>query len=84
MWLAHGLMAAWVIYALGRFALGAAIGRSGVLYEVRGHLPLLRRITAVEVRRLYAMTLRRTSRGELLLRQVGGGKINIQRLARLR
>ncbi|HUE78584.1 MAG TPA: DUF418 domain-containing protein [Sphingomicrobium sp.] len=43
-WLAGGLMAAWLVYALGRFALGAAIGRSGILDDVRKHLPLLRRI----------------------------------------
>ena len=46
-WIAGGMMAAWVIYALGRFALGAAIGRSGILDDIRGHLPLLRRITWV-------------------------------------
>jgi uncharacterized protein len=28
-WLLGGVMIAWVVYALGRFALGAAIGRSG-------------------------------------------------------
>ena len=44
-WIAGGLMFAWMIYALGRFALGAAIGRSGILDDIRGHLPLLRRIT---------------------------------------
>lgn len=46
-WLAGGLMVAWIVYALGRFALGAAIGRSGILDDVRGHLPVLRRITFV-------------------------------------
>lgn len=46
-WLAGGMMMAWVVYALGRFALGAAIGRSGVLEDIRGHLPLLRRVAAV-------------------------------------
>lgn len=43
-WLLSGMMAAWLVYALGRFALGAAIGRSGILTDIRGHLPLLRRI----------------------------------------
>jgi uncharacterized protein len=43
-WLAGGMMAAWVVYALGRFALGAAIGRSGLLEDIPSHLPLLRRI----------------------------------------
>lgn len=46
-WLAGGVMVAWLVYALGRFALGAAIGRSGILEDVRGHLPVLRRITFV-------------------------------------
>ncbi len=46
-WLAGGLMMAWIIYALGRFALGAAIGRSGILEDVRGHLPVLRRVASV-------------------------------------
>lgn len=44
-WLAGGMMAAWLVYALGRFALGAAIGRSGILDDIPGYLPLLRRIT---------------------------------------
>ena len=48
-WLAGGLMAAWIVYAVGRFALGAAIGRSGILDDSPGHLPLLRRIAAVAV-----------------------------------
>lgn len=46
-WLAGGMLVAWIVYALGRFALGAAIGRSGILDDVRGHLPLLRRVTLV-------------------------------------
>ena len=46
-WLAGGLLAAWIVYAVGRFALGAAIGRSGILDDIPGHLPLLRRIAAV-------------------------------------
>ena len=43
-WLLGGVMLAWVVYALGRFALGAAIGRSGLLENVDRHLPLLRRV----------------------------------------
>ncbi|MEO7654945.1 MAG: DUF418 domain-containing protein, partial [Sphingomicrobium sp.] len=46
-WLAGGLLAAWFIYALGRFALGAAIGRSGVLDDIPRHLPVLRRIASI-------------------------------------
>jgi uncharacterized protein len=46
-WIAGGVLVAWLIYALGRFALGACIGRSGILDDIRGHLPLLRRIAAV-------------------------------------
>jgi uncharacterized protein len=48
-WLAGGMLFAWLIYALGRFALGAAIGRSGILEDVRGHLPLLRRIALLAI-----------------------------------
>ena len=48
-WLAGGLLAAWVVYALGRFALGAAIGRSGILDNVRAYLPLLRRVAAIAI-----------------------------------
>jgi uncharacterized protein len=46
-WLAGGMLAAWVVYALGRFALGAAIGRSGILDDLPGHLPVLRRVARV-------------------------------------
>ena len=48
-WLASGMIVAWLIYALGRFALGAAIGRSGILADVPGHAPLLRRIAWVAI-----------------------------------
>ncbi|WP_118857193.1 DUF418 domain-containing protein [Sphingomonas mesophila] len=48
-WLAGGMMAAWVVYALGRFALGAAIGRSGLFDDVPRFLPLLRRIAAIAI-----------------------------------
>lgn len=43
-WLSGGMMAAWLVYALGRFALGAAIGRSGILDDIPRFIPLLRRI----------------------------------------
>ncbi len=43
-WLITGNMVAWIVYALGRFALGAAIGRSGVLDNIPRFVPLLRRI----------------------------------------
>jgi uncharacterized protein len=46
-WIAGGMIGAWVLYALGRFALGAAIGRSGILDDIPGRLPLLRRIAWV-------------------------------------
>ena len=46
-WLAGGLMVAYLVYALGRFALGAAIGRSGILNDVDAHRRLLRRIAWV-------------------------------------
>ena len=48
-WIVGGLMFAWIIYALGRFALGAAIGRSGILDNVDAFLPLLRRIAAIAI-----------------------------------
>jgi uncharacterized protein len=48
-WLASGAIAAWVIYALGRFALGAAIGRSGILTDVPRFVPLLRRIAWITI-----------------------------------
>lgn len=43
-WIAGGMLAAWLVYALGRFALGAAIGRSGILDDIPRFVPLLRRI----------------------------------------
>ena len=48
-WLAGGLMGAWLIYALGRFALGAAIGRSGILDDIPRFVPLLKRIALVAI-----------------------------------
>ncbi len=48
-WLASGVIVAWLIYALGRFALGAAIGRSGILDNVRAHIPVLRRIAWIGI-----------------------------------
>lgn len=48
-WLASTMMLAWVVYALGRFAIGAAIGRSGLLENIGRHLPLLRRIAWVAI-----------------------------------
>ncbi len=46
-WLAGGAMVAWLIYALGRFALGAAIGRSGILDHIPDQLPLIRRVALI-------------------------------------
>jgi uncharacterized protein len=43
-WLASTIVISWIVYALGRFALGAAIGRSGILEDVPRFVPLLRRI----------------------------------------
>jgi len=43
-WLAGGMLVAWVVYALGRFALGAAIGRSGLPTDIPAWLPRLRTI----------------------------------------
>lgn len=59
-WLANGVMVAWLIYALGRFALGAAIGRSGILDNVRAFIPVLRRIAwvAIPVGLLFGLIVR--------------------------
>ncbi len=48
-WLAGTMVFAWIIYALGRFALGAAIGRSGILDDIPRFLPLLRRIAWIAI-----------------------------------
>lgn len=48
-WLLGGVMAAWVVYALGRFALGAAIGRSGILDDVDRYLPLLKQVAKIAI-----------------------------------
>lgn len=48
-WLMAGTLIAYLIYALGRFALGAAIGRSGILEEIPRFVPLLRRIAWVAI-----------------------------------
>ena len=48
-WIAGGMMAAWLVYALGRFALGAAIGRSGILDDIPRFIPLLRKIAWVAI-----------------------------------
>ena len=48
-WLLGGVMVAWIVYALGRFALGAAIGRSGILENVDAHIPLLRKVAWIAI-----------------------------------
>ena len=48
-WLLSGTIVAWIVYALGRFALGAAIGRSGILDDVPRFVPLLRRIAWIAI-----------------------------------
>lgn len=48
-WLLNGALVAWIIYALGRFALGAAIGRSGILDNIPSFVPLLRRIAWIAI-----------------------------------
>ncbi len=48
-WLLNGAIVAWIIYALGRFALGAAIGRSGILDDIPRFVPLLRRIAWIAI-----------------------------------
>jgi uncharacterized protein len=48
-WVGSTMMLAFVVYALGRFALGAAIGRSGILEDVERFVPLLRKITWIGI-----------------------------------
>jgi len=48
-WITSGVIVAWTIYALGRFALGAAIGRSGILENIRSYVPLLRRVAWIAI-----------------------------------
>lgn len=48
-WVGSGVIVAWLIYALGRFALGAAIGRSGILENIRAYVPLLRRVAWIAI-----------------------------------
>lgn len=48
-WLLGGMMVAWIVYALGRFALGAAIGRSGILDDVARFVPTLRRVAMIAI-----------------------------------
>lgn len=66
-WLAGGMMAAWLIYAIGRFALGAAIGRSGILDNLPRFIPLLRRIAWIAIPLGLAMGL--------LIRAIAEGRI---------
>ena len=46
-WLIAGNIVAWIVYAVGRFALGAAIGRSGILEDLGRFLPSLRKVAWV-------------------------------------
>lgn len=73
-WLAGGLMFAWLIYALGRFALGAAIGRSGILDDIQGHLPLLRRVALVAIPLGLAAALAARLLGEDMWQPLGTGR----------
>ena len=68
-WIAGGMMAAWLVYALGRFALGAAIGRSGILDDIPRFIPLLRRIAwiAIPTGLLAALLIRLLVRGIIVL-----------------
>ena len=43
------LLVALIVYAIGRFALGAAIGRSGILDDIPRFVPLLRRIAWIAI-----------------------------------
>lgn len=48
-WVGSTMMLAFLVYALGRFALGAAIGRSGILEDVESFVPLLRKIAWIGI-----------------------------------
>lgn len=48
-WVASTMMLAFMVYVLGRFALGAAIGRSGILDDVERFVPLLRKIAWIGI-----------------------------------
>jgi uncharacterized protein len=48
-WVGSTLMLAFTVYALGRFALGAAIGRSGILEDVERFVPLLRKVAWIGI-----------------------------------
>ena len=48
-WVASTAILSWIVYALGRFALGAAIGRSGLFEDVGRFVPLLRRIAWISL-----------------------------------
>ena len=65
-WILSGLMVSLILYALGRFAIGAAIGRSGLFDDVRRHLPLLRRVAwiAIPVGLAMALAIRLALNGE--------------------
>jgi uncharacterized protein len=66
-WLLAGGLFAYLIYALGRFALGAAIGRSGILDDVPRFLPLLRRVAwiAIPIGLIFALLVWLMSTGAL-------------------
>lgn len=73
-WLAGGLLFAWIFYALGRFALGAAIGRSGILADIPGHLPLLRKVAGVAIPLGLAVALLSRLLGEEVWRPFADGE----------
>ena len=68
-WLVGGLLVALLLYALGRFALGAAIGRSGILDDIPRFIPLLRRVAiiAIPLGLALALLLRLVVEGLLVL-----------------
>ena len=48
-WLVAGNVIAWIVYALGRFAIGASIGRSGILDDIPRFVPLLKKIARLAI-----------------------------------
>ena len=48
-WIGSTMVLAFLVYALGRFALGAVIGRSGILDNLERFVPVLRRIAWIGI-----------------------------------
>lgn len=63
-WLANGLIIAWIVYALGRFLVGAYVARQGWLQRAADLLPQMRKICLVALPLGIALELLQVSLGE--------------------